>query len=67
MQDGEFETKYKNEISKQRKEMAQWERKLKQFAQMQYGTVQQMLGKDNQSSIGRVRRPDNTEIRTKRD
>ena len=51
MQEGEFESKFKNEIYKQRKEMAQWETKLKQFALMQYGKVQQMIGNDESVSF----------------
>ena len=54
MQEGEFESKFKNEICKQRNEMAQWETKLKQFALMQYGNVQQMLGKDKPASLSEV-------------
>ena len=54
MQEGEFESKFKNEIYKQRKEMAQWETKLKQFALMQYGNVQQMLGSDESVSLSYV-------------
>ena len=54
MQEGEFESKFKNEINKQRKEMAQWETKLKQFALMQYGKVQQMLGKEKSVSLSEV-------------
>ena len=54
MQEGEFESKFKNEMDKQRKEMAQWETKLKQFALIQYGKVQQMLGKDKSVSLSEV-------------
>ena len=54
MQEGEFESKFKNEMNKQRKEMAQWETKLKQFALIQYGKVQQMLGKDKSVSLSEV-------------
>ena len=54
MQEGEFESKFKNEIYKQRKEMAKCEAKLKQFALMQYGKVQQMIGSDESVSLSYV-------------
>ena len=54
MQEGEFEFKFKNEMNKQRKEMAQWETKLKQFALIQYGKVQQMIASDESVSLSHV-------------
>ena len=44
MEEGEFESKFRKEVGIQEKEMKQWEQKLKLFLQMQYETVQQMLG-----------------------
>ena len=44
MEEGEFESKFRKEMGIQEKEMKQWEHKLKLFLQMQYETVQQMLG-----------------------
>ena len=54
MQEGEFEFKFKNEMHKQRKEMAQWETKLKQFALKQYRNVQQMISSDESVSLSYV-------------
>ena len=54
MEEGEFENKFKREVNKQAKEMAQWETKLKQFALMQYGNVQQMLGSNESVSLSYV-------------
>ena len=53
-QEGEFETKFKREMNKQVREMAQWEERLKQFALIQYGKVKQMIGKDNPVSLSEV-------------
>ena len=44
MEKGEFESKLRREIANQVRESEQWEQKLKLFLQMQYETVQQMLG-----------------------
>ena len=54
MQEGEFESKLKNEMYKQRKVMKQWESNLKDFLQIQYGTVQQMLGDDESVNLAEV-------------
>ena len=54
MEEGEFMRKFKIEVGTQAKEMAQWETKLKQFALMQYGKVQQMIGKDKPVSLSEV-------------
>ena len=54
MEEGEFESKFKNEINKQAKEMEQWEQKLKDFAKSQFDKVKQMLGKDKLESLESV-------------
>ena len=54
MEEGEFESKLKNEINKQAKEMEQWEQNLKAFLETQYGTVQQMLGDDTTVNLAEV-------------
>ena len=54
MGEGEFESKFRREVSTQSKEMVIWELKLKQFVQVQYGTVQQMIGKDKPVSLSEV-------------
>ena len=64
MEEGEFESKFKREVNNQSKEMLQWEEKLKQFALMRYGKIQQMMGKDK--PIRSVRRSNNTETGTER-
>ena len=46
MEDGEFESKFKREVSIQEKEMKQWEEELKQFLEIQYGTVKEIMGID---------------------
>ena len=48
MEEGEFVSKFRREVGIQENETKQWEKKLKMFLQIQYGTVQQMLG-DNES------------------
>ena len=54
MEDGEFESKFKREVKSQVKEMKQWESNLKDFLQIQYGTVQQMLGEDESVNLAEV-------------
>ena len=54
MEEGEFESKLKKEISSQAKQMKQWESNLKDFLQIQYGTVQQMLGDDESVNLAEV-------------
>ena len=54
MEDGEFESKFKKELSSQAKEMAQWEKNLKEFALIQHGTTQQMLGEDQAVDLKKV-------------
>ena len=54
MEEGEFESKLKKEISRQAKQMKQWESNLKDFLQIQYGTVQQMLGDDESVNLADV-------------
>ena len=46
MEDGEFESKFKREVGIQEKEMKRWETNLKQFSLIQYGKIQEMLGKE---------------------
>ena len=46
MEEGEFEGKFKKEISSQAKQMKEWEIKLREFAKSQFEKVKQMLGKD---------------------
>ena len=54
MEEGEFESKFKKEISSQAKQMKQWESNLKDFLQIQYGTVQQMIGDDESVNLAEV-------------
>ena len=51
MEDGEFETKFKKEVGKQAKELEKWELKLKEFLQIQYGTVKEIMGSDESVSL----------------
>ena len=53
-QEGEFETKFKREMNKQVREMAQWEERLKQFASSQFETVKQMIGDDESVKLAHV-------------
>ena len=53
-QEGEFETKFRREMNKQVREMAQWEERLKQFAFSQYETVKQMIGDDESARLAYV-------------
>ena len=46
LQEGEFESKLKKEISNQGKELKEWEKKLRDFSKIKFGTVQEMLGED---------------------
>ena len=54
MEEGEFVWKFKKEIKTQAKELQQWEEKLKEFGQIQYGKVQQMLGSDERVNLAHV-------------
>ena len=54
MEEGEFESKFKREVNNQAKQMKQWESNLKHFLQIQYGTVQQMLGEDESVNLAEV-------------
>ena len=54
MEEGEFESKFKKDIGIQGKEMKQWEQKLKDFLQIQYGTVQEMLGDEELVNLKKV-------------
>ena len=54
MEEGEFESKFKREISSQVKLMKEWEKKLKEFSLTQYKKVQQMLGDENTVSLADV-------------
>ena len=54
MEEGEFESKFRREVGIQENEMKQWERELKMFLQIQYGTVQQMLGDDESVKLEEV-------------
>ena len=54
MEDGEFKSKFKREVSSQAKEMKQWEYKLKQFAKSQFESVKQMIGNDKSMSLAHV-------------
>ena len=54
MEEGEFENKFKREISSQVKEMKQWESNLKDFLQIQYRLVQEMLGDDESANLTKV-------------
>ena len=51
MEDGEFETKFKKEVGKQAKELEKWELKLKEFLQIQHGTVKEIMGSDESVSL----------------
>ena len=51
MEEGEFESKFKREVGIQEKEMKQWETNLKQFALIQYGKVQEMLGNERSENL----------------
>ena len=51
MEDGEFESKFKKEVGKQAKELEKWELKLKEFLQIQYGTVKEIMGSDESVSL----------------
>ena len=46
MGEGEFESKFKNELGIQAKESKQWQKKLKDFGTMQFQKISQMLGKE---------------------
>ena len=54
MEEGEFESKFKREVNNQAKELAQWEENLKEFAFIQHGTIQQMLGEYQMVSLKKV-------------
>ena len=54
MEEEEFESKFKREVNNQAKELKQWESNLKDFLQIQYGTVQQMLGEDESVNLADV-------------
>ena len=54
MQDGEFESKFRREISAQVKEMEEWELKLKQFMKSQFGKVKEIIGSDETVSLSHV-------------
>ena len=54
MEEGEFESKFKREVNNQAKEMKQWEKQLKEFLQIQYGTVQEIMGSDTTVSLADV-------------
>ena len=54
MEEGEFESKFKREITSQVQEMKQWETNLKDFLQVQHGTVKQMLGDDASVNLAEV-------------
>ena len=54
MQEGEFESKLKKEISNQGKEMKEWEKKLRDFSQIKFGTVQEMLGEDASVNLANI-------------
>ena len=54
MAEDEFRRKFKIEIGNQAKEIQQWEQKLKDFSQTQYGTVQEMLGEDTSVNLANI-------------
>ena len=54
MQEGEFESKLKKEISNQGKEIKEWEKKLREFSQIQFGTVQEILGEDASVNLANI-------------
>ena len=54
MEEGEFESKFKREVNNQAKEMLQWEKQLKEFLQIQYGTVQEIMGSDTTANLADV-------------
>ena len=54
MAEDEFRRKFKIEIGNQAKEIQQWEQKLRDFSQTQYGTVQEMLGEDASVKLANI-------------
>ena len=54
MEEGEFESKFKREVSIQEKEAKQWQTKLKYFLKIQHGSVQQMIEVDESVSLAEV-------------
>ena len=54
MAEDEFRRKFKIEIGNQAKEIQQWEQKLKDFSQTQFGTVQEMLGEDASVNLANI-------------
>ena len=54
MEDGEFESKFKREVNNQAKEMKRWQSNLKDFLEIQYGRVQQMLGDEESVNLSEV-------------
>ena len=54
MGEGEFEFKFKRELNSQAKEMDKWEIQLKEFLQIQYGTVREIMGSDTTVNLADV-------------
>ena len=54
MDNEEFESKFKKEIGIQEKEIKQWKIQLKEFLQIQYRTVQQILGDNELANLAEV-------------
>ena len=54
MAEDEFTRKFKIAIGNQAKEIQQWEQKLKDFSQTQFGTVQEMLGEDASVNLANI-------------
>ena len=54
MEEDEFTRKFKIEIGNQAKEIQQWEQKLKDFSQKQFGKVQEMLGEDASVNLANI-------------
>ena len=54
MEDGEFEWKFKKEVGYQGKELKEWEQKLRDFSQIKFGTVQEMLGEDASVNLANI-------------
>ena len=54
MEEDEFTSKFKIEISQQAKEIKQWEQKLKDFSKTQYRKVKQMIGNEESVNLAYV-------------
>ena len=54
MEENEFISKFKKEVSNQAKELRQWEQKLKDFAKVQYQMVNEMIGREQAVNLKKV-------------